>query len=142
MKTTLPEISQIQRTWYVVDASQKVLGRLAVKIANVVRGKTKPLFTPHIDTGDFVVVINADKVRLTGKKETQKIYATYSGFRGGRRTATAAHIRARNPERMIYDAVRRMLPKNRLMRQAFKRLKVYAGSDHPHAAQQPQPLEL
>ena len=142
MKTTIPKEADIRRSWYLVNASDKVLGRLAVKIANIVRGKNKPIFTPHVDTGDFVIVINANKVKLTGKKETQKIYLNYSGYRGGLKQTKASDVRAHNPERMIYDAVRRMLPKNRLMRSALKRLKVYAGEEHPHEAQNPQALDL
>lgn len=142
MKTTIPKETDIQRAWYLVNASDKVLGRLAVKIANIVRGKNKSIFTPHIDTGDFVVVINAGKVKLTGKKEDQKMYVNYSGYRGGLKQTKASVIRERNPERMIYDAVRRMLPKNRLMRKAINRLKVYAGDQHPHEAQNPQLIEM
>lgn len=142
MKTTIPKEADIRRSWYLVNASDKVLGRLAVKIANIVRGKNKPIFTPHVDTGDFVIVINANKVKLTGKKETQKIYLNYSGYRGGLKQTKASDVRTSNPERMIYDAVRRMLPKNRLMRSALKRLKVYAGEEHPHEAQNPQALDL
>ncbi len=142
MKTTLPKEAEIIRAWHLVNAENKVLGRMAVKIANLVRGKTKPAFTPHIDTGDYVVVINARKVKLTGKKDEQKTYVDYSGFRSGLKTKTAAAVRQRCPERMIYDAVKRMLPKNRLMRTAFLRLKVYPDAAHPHAAQNPKPLEV
>ena len=142
MKTTIPKETDIQHTWYLVNATDKVLGRLAVKIANTIRGKNKPIFTPHIDTGDYVIVINAGKVKLTGKKEDQKIYMNYSGYRGGLKKTKASVIRESNPERMIYDAVRRMLPKNRLMREVIKRLKVYKGDQHPHEAQNPQPLDL
>lgn len=142
MKTTIPKECEIRRAWYLVNAADKVLGRLAVKIADIIRGKNKVNWTPHVDTGDFVVVINADRVKMTGKKEEQKIYADYSGFRGGHREKTAAEIRATKPERLIGDAVRRMLPKNRLMRKVFKRMFVYAGNEHPHQAQNPQTLEL
>jgi large subunit ribosomal protein L13 len=142
MKTTLPREAEITRAWHLINAENKVLGRLAVKIANVLRGKTKPIFTPHIDTGDYVVVINARKVRLTGKKDLQKMYANYSGFRGGHKYQAASAIRQRHPERMLADAVKRMLPKNRLMRSVFLRLKVYPDAEHPHAAQQPKPLEV
>ena len=141
-KTTVPKEDSIQRSWYLVNASDKVLGRLAVKIANILRGKNKAVFTPSVDTGDHVIVINASKVKLTGKKETQKIYQDYSGYRSGLKETKASDIRKRNPERMIHDAVRRMLPKNHLMRQAFKRLRVYADADHPHEAQNPQALDL
>lgn len=142
MKTTMPEEIRVQRSWYVVDASDKVLGRLAVKLANVIRGKHKPLFTPHIDTGDYVIVLNAEKVKLTGKKEDRKVYVDYSGYRGGLKERNAAAIRKRNPERLVYDAVRRMLPKNRLMRKAIGRLKVYPGNNHEHEAQKPRPLDV
>lgn len=142
MKTTIPKEGEIIRSWYVVDAADKVLGRLAVKIADVIRGKNKVNYTPHVDTGDFVIVINADKVKLTGRKEDQKMYPDYTGFRGGYREQKASVIRSTRPERLISDAVRRMLPKNRLMRKAFKRVLVYAKGDHPHQAQTPQILEF
>jgi len=142
MKTTIPKVESIERSWFIVDATDKVLGRLAVKVANIMRGKTKPTFTPHMDTGDFVIVINARKIKLSGKKNEQKIYATYSGYRSGREVHPASFIRERNPERMIYDAVRRMMPKNNLMRTAFSRLKVYADAKHPHEAQAPQKIDL
>lgn len=142
MKTTIPRECEIVRSWYLVNAADKVLGRLAVKIANIVSGKDKVNYTPHIDLGDFIVVVNADKVKLTGKKEEQKIYPDYSGFRGGYRERKASVIRATNPERLISDAVKRMLPKNRLMRKAFKRVLIYAGEKHPHQAQNPKTLEI
>jgi large subunit ribosomal protein L13 len=126
----------------VVNAADKVLGRLAVKIAGMVSGKDKVNYTPHVDLGDFIVVINAARVKLTGKKEEQKMYPDYSGFRGGYRERKAATIRAIKPERLISDAVRRMLPKNRLMRRAFKRVFIYAGEEHPHQAQKPKMLEI
>lgn len=140
MKTTIPRPADIRHNWLLVDAADQVLGRLAVKIADRLRGKHKPAYAPHLDTGDFVVVINARRVKLTGKKEDQKFYADYSGYRGGLKEVKAAVIRERQPERMIYDAVKRMLPRNRLMRAVFLRLKVYAGDSHPHAGQNPQPL--
>ncbi len=142
MKTTIPKENEIERKFILVDATDKILGRLAVKLADTLRGKDRPDYTPHIDNGCFVVVINAEKVRLTGKKEINKIYQDYSGYRGGLKTATAAEIRQKNPERLIHDAVRRLLPKNRLMRRAIGRLKVYAGPDHPHAAQTPELVDL
>jgi len=142
MKTTIPRESEIKRSWHLVDAADKVLGRLAVKIADIVSGKNKINYTPHLDLGDFVVVINAGRIKLTGKKETQKTYADYSGFRGGLRERPAAAIRATDPARLIGDAVKRMLPKNRLMRQAFKRGFIYPKAEHPHQAQQPKSLEL
>jgi len=140
MKTTIPRTEDVRRNWLLTDATDQPLGRLAVKIADRLRGKHKPTYTPHVDTGDFVVVINARCVKLTGKKNDQKIYADFSGYRGGLKQTKASVIRERNPERMIYDAVKRMLPKNRLMREAFQRLKVYAEDKHPHASQNPQPL--
>ena len=142
MKTTIPIEREIIRSWYLVNAADKVLGRLAVKIANIVSGKDKVNYTPHIDLGDFIVIVNADKVKLTGKKEEQKVYADYSGFRGGLRERKASVIRATNPERLISDAIRRMLPKNRLMRKAFKRVFIYANEEHPHQAQNPKALEI
>lgn len=138
MKTYLPKESEIEHKWYVVDATDKVLGRLAVDIANVLRGRHKPSYTPHLDCGDFVVVINADKVKLTGNKETKKTYENYTGWMGGRTVVTADKIRASKPERMIQDAVHGMLPKGRLGRAVIRKMKVYAGSEHPHAAQQPE----
>jgi len=138
MKTYLPKESEIEHKWYVVDAQDKVLGRLAVDIANVLRGRHKPSFTPHLDCGDFVVVINAEKVKLTGNKDTRKTYQNYSGWMGGRTVVTADKIRATKPERMIEDAVHGMLPKGRLGRAVIRKMKVYAGSEHPHAAQQPE----
>ena len=125
-----------------VDATDKTVGRLAVKIANILRGKTKPTFSPQVDTGDFVVVINAEKIKLTGRKEEQKIYQRYSGYRSGLKELTAASMRERHPERLIELAVRGMLPKNALGRKVIKRLKAYAGPEHPHEAQQLQPVEL
>ncbi|MDA1044625.1 MAG: 50S ribosomal protein L13 [Verrucomicrobia bacterium] len=142
MKTTLPKDPGENRPWIVIDANGQHLGRLAVHIANVLRGKNKPTFTPHVDTGDFVVVVNAEKVTLTGKKEEQKIYQNFSGWRGGLKETKAGDLRARHPERMIQHAVKGMLPKNNLSRQMFSRLKVYVGAEHPHAAQQPHVKEL
>lgn len=125
-----------------VNAADRVLGRLAVRIANIISGKDKVNYTPHIDLGDFIIVINAARVKMTGKKEDQKMYPDYSGFRGGYREKKASTIRATKPERLISDAVRRMLPKNRLMRKAFKRVFIYAKEEHPHQAQNPKKLEL
>jgi len=129
-----------RRDWRIVDADGQVLGRLAEKIANVLRGRDKPTFAPHLDGGDFVIVINAEKIRVTGKKETNKIYSSYSGYRGGLKQVTLADIRAKHPERLIMKAVKGMLPKNRLAAKLLTKLKVYAGSEHPHAAQNPEPL--
>jgi large subunit ribosomal protein L13 len=142
MKTSLPKDNSIVRAWILVDADGQILGRLATQIADFLRGKHKPIFTPHVDTGDFVVVINAEKVKLTGKKEEQKIYARYSGFRSGLKEFSAATVRARHPERLIGLAVKGMLPANALCRNSIKRLKVYAGDKHPHEAQNPKKLEL
>jgi len=137
MKTYLPKNDPDARKWQVIDADGTVLGRLAVKIADALRGKDKPTFTPHLDTGDFVVVVNAEKVRLTGKKETGKTFMSYSGWKGGEKYRTVQQVRVKHPERLILHAVKGMIPKNRLGRQLLTKLKVYAGPAHPHAAQQP-----
>jgi len=142
MKTFLPKVDLDQRKWHVVDANGAVLGRLAVRVANVLRGRNKPIYTSHLDAGDFVVVINAEKVLVTGKKETDKRFMTYSGWKGGEKYRTVADIRARHPEKLITHAVKGMIPKNRLGRVLLTKLKVYRGSDHPHAAQQPTPLDV
>ncbi|HET8562290.1 MAG TPA: 50S ribosomal protein L13 [Candidatus Binatia bacterium] len=131
-----------QRQWYLVDAEGKILGRMATKIATVLRGKNKPTFTPHADTGDFVIVINAERVRLTGKKLEKKVYYRHTDYPGGIRTRTAEKLLAEKPEALIRLAVKGMLPKNRLGRKLFTKLKVYAGPEHPHAAQKPQPLNI
>ena len=130
------------REWYVVDADGKTLGRLATQIADALRGKRKPEYTPHCDTGDFVVVINAEKVAVTGNKRNDKIYYRHSGYPGGLRSRTLAEMLDRRPEEVIRKAVSGMLPRNRLARQQIKKLKVYAGPEHPHAAQQPKPMEI
>jgi large subunit ribosomal protein L13 len=140
MKTHLPKVDMEKRKWHVIDANGAVLGRLAVQVANILRGKNKPVYTPHLDAGDFVVVINAEKVRVTGKKETDKKFMTYSGWKGGERFRSVEEIRARHPEKLITHAVRGMVPKNRLGRVLMTKLKVYKGDQHRHAAQQPQPL--
>lgn len=144
MKTFLPnaQASLDNRKWHVVDASGVVLGRLASRVATIIRGKHRPQFTPHLDTGDFVVVINAEKVVLTGKKETDKEFMTYSGWKGGEKHETVAQRRARRPELLIEHAVNGMLPKGRLGRSLRTKLKIYAGDKHPHAAQQPAKLEI
>jgi large subunit ribosomal protein L13 len=141
-KTYLPPQDSLERNWYVVDAANQRLGRLASEIAMVLRGKNKPTFTPFMDTGDFVVVINAEQVEVTGRKRTQKLYRRHSGRPGGMKTETFDKLQARIPERIIEQAVKGMLPKNTLGRQLFTKLKVYAGADHPHQAQQPQVLEI
>jgi len=142
MKTFLPKIDVQRRAWRIVDANGLVLGRVAEKIANVLRGRDKPCYTPHLDAGDFVIVINAEKVRLTGNKETDKEYQSYSGYRGGLKRTPLADIRAKHPERLIMKAVKGMLPKNRLATKLLTKLKVYKGSEHPHGAQNPEPLTL
>jgi large subunit ribosomal protein L13 len=149
MKTYLPKIDKLNRTideqprkWQIIDADGAVLGKVATKAADILRGKNKPNFTPHLDTGDFVVVINAEKVVLTGKKETEKVMTTYSGWRSGLKKFSPADVRAKHPERLIEKAVKGMIPRNRLGRRIFKKLKVYAGPDHPHKAQAPAAIEL
>jgi large subunit ribosomal protein L13 len=142
MKTYLPKVNLEQRKWHVIDADGAVLGRLAVQVADVLRGKNKPVFTPHLDAGDFVVVINAEKVLLTGKKETDKVFMSYSGWKGGERYRTVAEVRQRRPEQLIMHAVKGMIPKNRLGRKLLTKLKVYKGTDHPHSAQQPASLKV
>lgn len=142
MKTHLPKINVDQRKWHVVDADGAILGRLAAQVANVLRGKNKPTFTSHLDAGDFVVVINAEKVLVTGKKETEKLFMTYSGWKGGERYTSVAKIRAEHPEKLITHAVKGMIPKNRLGRVLMTKLKVYKGSAHPHAAQQPAAMAI
>jgi len=142
MKTVVPRLNEIERRWYVVDLEGQILGRAATRIARVLRGKNKPIFTPHMDTGDFVVVVNAEKVKVTGAKEDQKVYFRYTGYPGGARFETLRRLRRRRPEQIIRRAVKGMLPKNRLGRALLTKLKVYAGPDHPHAAQQPVPLDL
>jgi large subunit ribosomal protein L13 len=139
MKTHLPKVNLDQRKWHVIDANGAVLGRLAAQVANILRGKNKPVYTPHLDAGDFVVVINAEKIVVTGKKETDKKFMTYSGWKGGEKYTSVAQIRARQPERLITHAVKGMVPKNRLGRVLLTKLKVYKGDQHPHAAQKPQP---
>lgn len=140
MSTTIAKAETVERSWFVIDADGQTLGRLATRIATVLRGKHKTDFTPHVDNGDYVVVLNAEKVHLTGRKLDQKHYYRYSGHPGGLRATTARQMLATHPERVIQFAVKGMLPKNRLARQVFGKLKVYAGAEHPHTAQQPQPF--
>lgn len=142
MKTFVAKREEVERCWYVVDAGGVPLGRLAVRIADVLRGKNKPTYTPHVDTGDFVVVVNARDVVLTGRKEEQKLYWSYSGYPGGLKQRSAAQVRARHPERLVEHAVRGMLPRTKLGRAIYRKLKVYAGPEHPHEAQRPEPLTL
>lgn len=138
----MAKANEIERKWYVIDAEGKVLGRLASEIANVLRGKRKPIFTPHVDCGDFVIVINADKVVLTGNKLNQKIHAYHTGYPGGRKEIVYAEMMEKRPEKVIELAVKGMLPKNRLGRKMIKKLKVYTGNEHPHAAQAPEVYEF
>jgi large subunit ribosomal protein L13 len=142
MKTYTPKTTDIQRRWLVVDAEGKVLGRLASEVAQLLRGKHKPMYTPHLDTGDFVVVVNADKVRLTGRKAEQKTYFRHTGYMGGDKLIPFRDMQEKHPERIIDLAVKGMLPKNNLGRLMRRKLKVYAGPDHPHAAQQPEVIEI
>ena len=142
MRTYSAKPGSVEREWWVVDLEGKVLGRAATEIAKLIRGKHKPEFTPHVDTGDFVICVNAEKVVLTGNKWADKLYRRYSGFPGGLTTVTAERMRERRPEEIIRLAVRGMLPKNRLGRALNKKLKVYKGPDHPHAAQLPKTLEI
>ena len=143
MKTTfMANPSNIERKWYVVDAEGQTLGRLAAEVAKVLRGKHKPTFTPHMDTGDYVIVVNAEKVKLTGKKMIQKTYFHHSGYPGGATYTQANHMIETHPERVVEIAVKGMLPHNKLGAQMFRKLSVYAGAEHPHQAQQPEVLEL
>lgn len=142
MKTFSAKANEVPRKWWIIDAKDQVLGRVAVKAANLLRGKEKPIVTPHVDTGDFVVVINADKVRVTGKKEEQKTFMSFSGFVGGHKTETLRSRRARHPELLVEHAVRGMIPHNKLGRAIYRKLKVYAGDDHPHGAQQPTTISI
>jgi large subunit ribosomal protein L13 len=141
-KTYVTKQEELQRQWYVVDAAGQTLGRLASQVAHVLRGKHRPAYSPAVDTGDFVVVVNAEKIHVTGRKLDQKKYYRYSGYPGGLKEIALRDQLAKHPTRVIEHAVRGMLPKNRLGRRMFKHLKVYAGPEHPHEAQQPQPLEL
>jgi large subunit ribosomal protein L13 len=141
-KTYLPTVNSVNRKWYVVDAADQRLGRLASEIASVLRGKNKPEFTPFIDAGDFVIVINAEKVVVTGRKKTQKLYRRHSGRPGGMKEESFEKLQARIPERIIEKAVKGMLPKNTMGRDLFTKLKVYEGADHPHAAQMPEVLTI
>jgi large subunit ribosomal protein L13 len=139
-KTYAVKKKEITRHWHIIDAEDAVLGRLASKAACILKGKHKPIYTPHIDTGDHVVIVNAAKVKMTGKKQEQKVYWRHSGYPGGIKSTTAAKVMQEKPEKIIRHAVAGMLPKNTIGRQMIKKLKVYAGSEHPHAAQQPKPL--
>lgn len=138
MKSYIAKPKEVEHKWYVIDADGKTLGKLASETASILRGKKKPTYTPHVDCGDYVIVINAEKVHVTGKKESKKIYKSYSGFPGGLKEITLGEMRAKKPEEIIRHAVKGMMPKGKLGRQMYKKLKVYAGPDHPHAAQNPQ----
>ena len=138
MKTFSAKSNEVNRQWWVIDAADQVLGRVAVKAATLLRGKEKAIYTPHCDTGDFVIVINASKVRVTGKKETDKSYMSFSGFVGGHKSESVKARRARRPELLVEHAVKGMIPHNKLGRAVYTKLKVYAGAEHPHAAQQPK----
>jgi large subunit ribosomal protein L13 len=142
MRTYLAKPAEVSRKWYLVDANGKTLGRLASRVAMVLRGKHKPTFTPHVDTGDHVVIINAEKVRLTGEKMKTKIYTHHTGYPGGLKSISAEHLLGRRPAELLTRAIAGMLPKNPLGKQMAKKLRVYAGHEHPHQAQQPEPLVL
>ena len=142
MKTFSAKAAETNHDWFVVDAAEKTLGRLASEIAHRLRGKHKPEYTPHVDTGDYIVVVNAEKIRVTGKKTTDKIYHSHSGYPGGLKSISFEKLLDKAPERVIQGAVKGMLPRNPLGRAMFKKLKVYAGSEHPHSAQQPQVLNV
>jgi large subunit ribosomal protein L13 len=142
MKSYMARPLEVERRWYVVDAEGQTLGRLATEIARVLRGKNKPQYTPHVDTGDFVVVVNAEKVVVTGKKAEQKVYRRHSGYPGGLKETSYEQMMERRPTEILRRAVKGMMPKNRLARQQLRKLKIYAGPEHPHAAQDPQPYEV
>jgi large subunit ribosomal protein L13 len=142
MKTFSAKAAEVPRKWWIIDAKDQVLGHVAVKAANLLRGKEKTVFTPHVDTGDFVIVVNAEKVRVTGKKEEQKTFMSFSGYVGGHKSENVRARRVRHPELLIERAVRGMIPHNRLGRSVYRKLKVYRGGTHPHAAQQPAPVKL
>lgn len=142
MATYMAKTGQVPQRWFLIDATGQVVGRLAVQIANIVRGKHRPEYTPHLDTGEFVIVINADKVRFTGKKLDTKVYQAYTHYPGGLKEVSAREMLERKPEKILFEAVRHMVPRNRLGRAQMSKLKVYAGPSHPHQAQQPQELKL
>ena len=142
MKSYMARPLEVERKWYVVDAEGQTLGRLATEIATILRGKNKPQYTPHIDTGDFVVVVNAEKVAVTGRKAEQKVYRRHSGYPGGLKETSYEQLMERRPTEILRRAVKGMMPKNRLARQQLRKLKIYAGPEHPHAAQNPQPYEV
>ena len=138
MKSYIAKPQEVEHKWYVIDAEGKTLGKIASEAASILRGKKKPIYTPHVDCGDYVIVVNAEKVHVTGKKETDKIYKSYSGYPGGLKEITLGEMREKKPEEIIRHAIKGMMPKGKLGRQMYKKLKVYAGSEHPHAAQNPE----
>ena len=142
MKSFIAKPHEVERKWYVTDAESRTLGRLATEVASILRGKKKPTFTPHVDTGDYVIIINAEKIEVTGKKRKEKIYKRYTGYPGGLREITFEKLQAKKPEEIIRHAVKGMMPKGKLGRQMYKKLKVYAGPEHKHAAQQPEVWEF
>ena len=142
MKTYIAKPESVERSWYIIDAADKVLGRVATEVARRLRGKHKPEYTPHVDTGDYIVILNADKIRVTGNKKTDKIYYRHTGYPGGLKSVTFDKLQAKFPERIIEKAVKGMLPKGPLGREMYRKLKVYAGTEHPHAAQQPEILNI
>ncbi len=142
MNTYMAKKGEVVAKWYVVDVTDRVLGRFATEIATILMGKNKPEYTPHVDTGDFVIVVNAEMVRLTGAKLAQKSHEHFTGYPGGRRVVPLARVKEKHPDRIVSEAIRRMLPKSKLGKAMLDKLKVYAGPDHPHQAQNPQPLEL
>ncbi len=142
MKSPIPKKQEIEKKWWVVDAEGQILGRLATRVASILRGKDKPIYTPHLDVGDNVIVINAAKVKVTGDKLKNNVHKRYSGYPGGQRTKTWGQVLDKYPERLIEHAVKGMLPKNRLGRKLYRKLHVYASSEHPHTAQKPEPLKL
>lgn len=142
MSTFMAKPGKVEQRWFVIDAADQVVGRLAVQIANILRGKHRPEYTPHVDTGEFVIVINAEKVRFTGKKLQTKSYKWYTHFPGGLKEVSARDMLAKHPERILEEAVKRMVPRNRLGRKQMSKLKIYAGSQHPHQAQQPQEFKM
>ena len=142
MKTVSANKESVRHNWFVVDATNKTLGRLSTQIANRIRGKHKPEYTPHVDTGDYVVVVNAEKVKVTGKKTTHKVYYRHTGYPGGIKSVTFAELMQSSPEKAIEHAVKGMMPRNKLSRAMLGKLKIYAGNEHPHSAQQPEPLDL
>lgn len=142
MSTFLAKHNEVERKWYVIDATDKVLGDVASKVASILRGKNKPIFTPHVDTGDYVIIVNAEKIRVTGNKATQKVYKHYTGYAGGLREIPYEQVLERHPERILEHAIKGMLPKNSLGRSMFRKLHVYAGPDHKHEGQQPEALEI